>query len=109
MSEPEAALETPAGQAVSGESLRDLPLHFWAELGRARIPLAQAVALPPGSVLELDRGVDDPVDLYVNGRHCGLGRLVLTDEGEWAIEILEVAGSDTAPVQSGELAEEPAA
>jgi hypothetical protein len=55
------------------ESLHDLPLHFWAELGRR------------------------------------LGRLVVTDDGEWAIEVLEVAGVDSARVESGELAEEPAA
>jgi hypothetical protein len=43
-------------------------------------------------VLELDRKADDPVDLYVNGLRFASGRLVLTDEGEWALRLEEVAG-----------------
>ena len=67
-------------------------MRVWAELGRTRIPLGAAPELPPGAVLELDRKADDPVDLYVNGLRFGSGRLVLTDEGEWAVRLDEVAG-----------------
>jgi flagellar motor switch protein FliN/FliY len=45
-------------------------------------------------VLELDRKADDPVDLYVNGLRFASGRLVLTDEGEWAIRLAEIAGRE---------------
>jgi flagellar motor switch protein FliN len=74
-----------------GLLLRSVGLRVWAELGRARLPIGRAVGLAPGAVLELDRGVDDPVDLYVNGRRLALGRLLLTDDGEWAVRVESVS------------------
>ena len=76
------------------DALRDIRVRVWAELGRTHVPLGQAPELPPGAVLELDRKADDPVDLYVNGLRFGSGQLVLTDEGEWALRLLEVAGRE---------------
>ena len=51
------------------------------------MPVGRAVGLASGSVVELDRGVEDPVDLYVNGRRFAVGRLVLAEDGEWAVRI----------------------
>jgi flagellar motor switch protein FliN/FliY len=91
------ALEAPAEDGVADrrgldEALRDIRVRVWAELGRTHVPLGRAPGLPPGAVLELDRNAEDPVDLYVNGLRFGSGRLVLTEEGEWALRLLEVAG-----------------
>lgn len=79
-----------------GDALRDIRVRVWAELGRTHVPIGQAPALPPGAVVELDRKAEDPVDLYVNGLRLGSGRLVLTDEGEWALRLVEVAGREEA-------------
>jgi flagellar motor switch protein FliN/FliY len=79
------------GGDPDGRLLRSVGLRVWAELGRARLPVGRAVGLAPGSVLELDRGVDDPVDVYVNGRRLALGRLLLTDDGEWAVRVESVS------------------
>lgn len=81
--------ESVVGPTFSQESVRAIPVRVWAELGRARLTLASAVGLPPGTVLGLDRGAEDPVDLYVNGRVFGRGRLTLVDE-EWAVEVEEI-------------------
>ena len=64
-------------------ALCDIPVRVWVELGRASMPLGRLVALPPGEVVELDRDVDDPVDLYVDGMHVARGRLVVSDDGEF--------------------------
>jgi flagellar motor switch protein FliN/FliY len=77
------------GPTFSEESIRSIPVRVWAELGRTRLTLANAVGLPPGTVVGLDRGADDPVDLYVNGHVFGRGRLTLVDE-EWAVEVEEI-------------------
>jgi flagellar motor switch protein FliN len=84
------------GPAVSGpvvfdpERLRGVSLRVWAELGRAQPPVGKTVGLGPGSVLELDRNVDDPVDLFVNGRRFGAGRLLVAEDGEWAVQIEQI-------------------
>jgi flagellar motor switch protein FliN/FliY len=71
------------------EILRGVPLRVCAEIGRAVMPMADAVALPEGGLIELDRGADEPVDVLVNGRRFATGRLVLVDD-EWAVRIEEV-------------------
>ncbi len=67
-------------------AIRDVPVRVAVELGQASMPLAQAVGLDPGVVIELDRGADDLVDLYVNERCFASGVLVVVDD-EWAIRI----------------------
>lgn len=76
---------------VNGPSdiLRGVPLRVCAEIGRATMPMADAVSLPDGGLIELDRGAEEPVDVLVNGRRFATGRLVLVD-GEWAVRIEEV-------------------
>jgi flagellar motor switch protein FliN/FliY len=78
--------------APLGHSVRDVPLRLWAELGRVRMPLAQLVGLPQGAVVELDREVEQPIDLYVDDMRFASGRLLVTDEAEWAVRIETVHG-----------------
>ena len=84
--------DAPAAAGVGFDSalLRDVKLRVWAELGRAHMPLGRAVGLASGAVVELDRPADDPVDIYVNGRRFAHGRLMLADDGEWAVQIDEI-------------------
>ena len=77
----------------SPELLRRVPVRVSVELGRARMPLARAVGMPPGAVMELDRAADDPVDLFVNGKHFAEGRLVLLDGNEWGLHIERLLGA----------------
>jgi flagellar motor switch protein FliN len=76
---------------ISPELLLDVGLRVSAELGRARMAVSAAVGLPNGAIVELDRSHDEPIDLYVNGRHFGTGRLLIVD-GEWAVRIESVDG-----------------
>ncbi len=76
----------PVTTSVTDESLLDVDVRLWAELGRARMPLGDAVALSSGSVVDLDREPHEPVDVFVNGHRYATGRLVLVD-GEWAVRI----------------------
>jgi flagellar motor switch protein FliN len=79
-------------------ALRDIPVRVWVELGRARMPLGRFVALPAGEVVELDRDVDDPVNLYVDGMHVARGRLVVSDSGDFlALQIESVIAAGDAP------------
>lgn len=87
-------------QVALDVALRDIRVKVWAELGRAQVPLGTAPEMPAGSVLELDRKADDPVDLYVNGLRFASGTLVLCDDGEWALRLAEVAGREASETQT---------
>ena len=69
------------------EALHDVGVRVWAELGRTYLPLGQALDLPIGAVVDLDRAADAPIDLFVNGLCFGHGHLLVTSDGEWAVQV----------------------
>lgn len=69
------------------DALNAITLRVWAELGRTQLSLGHALELPAGAVVDLDRTAEAPIDLFVNGLCFGQGRLLVTEDGEWAIEV----------------------
>jgi flagellar motor switch protein FliN/FliY len=96
--------------APLGDALRAVPVRVWAVLGRARMPAGASLGMATGSVLELDREVDEPVDLYVDGLRFATGRLVVADDGSLQLELEEILGlSDGEPAADNDVeAMEPA-
>jgi flagellar motor switch protein FliN/FliY len=86
--------------APLSEALRDVQVRVWAELGRTRMSSGRVVELPGGAVVELDREVDAPIDIYADGMRFATGRLLVTDDGGLAIRIEHVLGRTEAPPQS---------
>jgi flagellar motor switch protein FliN/FliY len=86
------AQTTEYTNAPLGAALRAVPVRVWAELGRARMPAGTSLDLPTGSVVELDREVEDPVDLYVDGLHFATGRLRVAEDGSLQLEVEQVLG-----------------
>jgi flagellar motor switch protein FliN len=98
-----------AGSSPGGgrPSLAGIPVRVWAELGRSRMPSAHVVGLPPGAVVELDAGADEPIDLYVNGRRFATGRLMVVDGTDWAVRIEEILEHPNPSTESLEVARWP--
>jgi flagellar motor switch protein FliN/FliY len=90
----------PAASAVAGPSLSGIPVRVWAELGRTRMPSAQVVGMPSGSVVELNQAADEPIDLYVNGTLFATGRLMVVDGTDWAVRIETVLSSSNTSSES---------
>jgi flagellar motor switch protein FliN len=88
------------GGAPGGPSLSGIPVRVWAELGRTRMPSAQVVGMPSGSVVELNQAADEPIDLYVNGTLFATGRLMVVDGTDWAVRIETVLSSSNASSES---------
>jgi flagellar motor switch protein FliN/FliY len=59
------------------------------ELGRRMIPAAEAWNLNVGSVVELDRRVEDRLDVYADGRLIARGQAVVV-AGKLAVRIEEI-------------------
>jgi flagellar motor switch protein FliN/FliY len=97
------AQTTEYTNAPLGAALRSVPVRVWAELGRSRMPAGTSLDLPTGSVVELDREVEDPVDLYVDGQRFATGRLRVAEDGSLQLEVEQVLGLQRAAV-IGELA-----
>jgi flagellar motor switch protein FliN/FliY len=84
----------PGGSLGLDESLRGVQVRVWAELGRRQMPIGALIGTPAGAVVELDRQADEPVDLYVNGMRFATARLVVSDDGEWAVRIERLVGEE---------------
>jgi len=90
----EAASELPAwaGAASDGnlDLLLDVELEVMLRFGERRMPLREILELGAGSVVELDRGVEEPVDLLLEGKLLARGEVVVVD-GNYGLRVLEVA------------------
>lgn len=61
------------------QAVFDVPVRVQAILGRARMDIGELLRLKPGMVVELDRRVGEPVDIFVNNRLIARGEVVLID------------------------------
>src|SRR5687768_1133263 len=65
---------------VNLEVILDVPVTLSLEVGRARIPIRNLLQLNQGSVVELERGAGEPLDLYVNGTLIAQGEVVVVND-----------------------------
>ena len=70
--------------------LADVELEISVELGRRRMPLADLLRLTTGSVIELEKLVGEPLDVYANGRLIAEGEAVVIDE-QFGVRITRLA------------------
>ncbi len=76
-------------QKLKKQSLLDLELAVTICFGSARMPLKEVLDLDQGSVLELDRSFNDPVEILVNDTVIAAGEVVAVD-GHYGVRITEV-------------------
>lgn len=71
-----------------------VPIEITVAVGRARPLVRDLLKLEEGSVLSLDKRVEDPVELYVGDRLIGTGILEIAESGEkqgqLGVRLLEV-------------------
>ena len=71
-----------------------VPIEVTISVGRARPLVRDLLRLSKDSVLQLDRRVDDPVELYIGDRLIARGELQELEgepAGQLAVRLLEVA------------------
>src|SRR5690349_3314088 len=70
--------------------LYDIDLDATIRFGTREMALNEVLELGPGTVLELDRHVNEPVDLVVGDRIVARGEVVVVS-GNFALRVTEVA------------------
>lgn len=66
--------------APSFDALLDVSMPVAIEIGRAQMTVADILQLSIGSVIQLDRIVGEPVDIYVSDRKFAQGEVVVVGE-----------------------------
>jgi flagellar motor switch protein FliN/FliY len=67
----------------------DIRLVATARLGRVEMPIGDILALGPGSIIDVGRLVDEPVELLVNNKLIARGDVVVVDE-KFGLRITEI-------------------
>ncbi len=81
--------ETLALEKEKLDIFMDIPLEISVEIGNTELPLEEILRLAPNSIVELDKFINQPVDLKVNGKLVAKGELY-TVENNFAIKITSI-------------------
>lgn len=87
----EAPAEVERGSALlrSSHPLHAVRVTLQVRIGESEMTLGELMAARENEVLVLDRGVDQPVDLLLDGKVVARGELVAVD-GSFAVRITEL-------------------
>jgi flagellar motor switch protein FliN/FliY len=84
----------PGGAASSLDALLDVSMPVVIEIGRAQMTVQEVLQLSPGSVVQLDRSVGEPVDIYVSDRRLAQGEVVVVGD-HFGVRITRVLSNST--------------
>ena len=70
----------------------DVPVSLTIELGSCQLPMREVLQLNIGSVVQLDKPADAPVELSVNGKLIARGEVVVIED-RYGVKITEVLGN----------------
>jgi flagellar motor switch protein FliN/FliY len=75
-----AAFADPNEANITLGAVSDIPVQISVVLGKTNMQVQQLLKLGRGAVVELDRKVGEPVDIYVNGRLVARGEVVVVED-----------------------------
>jgi flagellar motor switch protein FliN/FliY len=84
-----AESETAAIDLANLKLVMDVDLNVSLRFGQRQLPLREVLELASGSVIELDRQVDDPVELLLDGKVIARGEAVIVD-GNYGLRVTEI-------------------
>lgn len=82
-------MNAPMSPAQNLELVLDVPVNLSIELGGCQLPMREVLQLQVGSVVQLDKPADAPVDLTVNGKLIARGEVVVIED-RLGVKITEV-------------------
>ncbi len=82
-----ATAESPSNLNI----VLDVPVSLTIELGGCQLPMREVLQLTIGSVIQLDKAADAPVELSIHGKLIERGEVVVIEE-RFGVKITEVIG-----------------
>lgn len=81
--------ETKFSYNESIELVGEIPVELTAELGRTTKKIGEILEYGPGTIIELDKLVGEPLNVYANGKFIAKGEVVVIDDN-FGIRITDV-------------------
>lgn len=73
----------------SGQAVYDVVVEVSAVLGTSTMKVSQLLKMGRGAVVQLDRGVDEAVDIFANNRLVARGEVVVVED-HLAVTLTEI-------------------
>ncbi|HAL45267.1 MAG: hypothetical protein A2Y12_11140 [Planctomycetes bacterium GWF2_42_9] len=89
---PQATETKTAGTGSSIDILLDMEVPVTVVIGKVEIPIQRFLQLGPGSVLQLQKPIEEPAELYLKDTKFATGNIVVVED-QFAIRIKEVFGA----------------
>jgi flagellar motor switch protein FliN len=86
---PSKTTSEKASQAANLKLVMDVELNVSLRFGQREMPLREVLELGNGSLVELDHLVDEPVELFLDGKLIARGEAVIVD-GNYGLRITEI-------------------
>jgi len=86
---PESPASPPLDLPPNIEVLLDVPVKLSVELGSCQMSMRDVLQMAIGSVIQLDKVADAPVDLFVNQKLIARGEVVVVED-RFGIKITEI-------------------
>ncbi|MDR6774883.1 flagellar motor switch protein FliN [Azospirillum sp. BE72] len=75
-------------------AIYNVPVDVQVVLGRTSMLVAQLLKLGRGAVLELERKVDEPVEVLVNHRLVARGEVVIVEDQRLGVTLTEIVRTE---------------
>ena len=90
---PPPAADFPAGNSRTLDLLLDVALPVAVSFGRTSLQIREVLKLNTGSVIELNRLIQEPVDIIINDSVIARGEVVVVD-GNYGVRITHLASRE---------------
>jgi flagellar motor switch protein FliN/FliY len=90
--EPLSAQESATTMPNNIDLILDVPLQISVVLGRTKMNVKDILNLGNGSLIELDKLAEEPVEIQVNGKKVAYGEVVVVDEN-FGVRITSIVSS----------------
>ena len=92
MAAPQPMAPPPVALGGNVDLLMDIELPVIIRIGRTELLLQDILKLTPGAIIELNKAMDDPIDMLVNNKLVARGEVVVVD-GNFAFRITEIVSA----------------
>jgi len=93
--------DTGATGEANLDILLEISMPVTVNIGKVEVPFKQLLQLGPGSVLQLDKQIGQPAELYVQDIKFATGDIVVVDDC-FAVRMKEILGMEIPDVQADE-------
>ncbi|MBU1052888.1 MAG: flagellar motor switch protein FliN [Proteobacteria bacterium] len=81
--------EIESNQKYDMDLIMDIPLEIRVELGQAKMLINDLLQLGQGSVIELNKNIGDPIDIFICDKLIAKGEVVVVED-KFAIRLTNI-------------------